>query len=511
LPALVLLAAPAAAAAQAHRPAPSSAWSRPARLAAACAPTQPPRVVFPSEGPSLRTGPGAVVWATSPGGCGAATAASGESAQLGVARLGAGERPAGAVVRPLRGALVRSLDAVGTSFGRIAVMTSFEAATGTPAGQVLQGRAPALAGGFSAHSYGAGPVLAHAYLGDAAAASVRRGAIAVRVERHYQRSFGHAELIPIRSQPVSALAITMDFRADVLVVWEQGGSVYAHMLRQSGRTDPTQRVGPSAPAPVLQALVSDNDHGMVAWSTTRGPRTSVYLDLSQAGVTFAPARELVAFDDPARVGERPGSLALTRLSTENVVMAWTALERGHYVVRSAPAVFASSRPAARLSNPAGQSVLAALAPGAAGEAVAVWTGTSAASADPRAGLAALWAARVGIVPGDRVQARPASLLAEPGAGAAASAAVDPASDRALVAWRDPASGAIEYSTAAASPAYSQRAPRGSAPPPSAGVHWVRIAAACLLALALALAAALLWRRRAQRAGRELAGSRERRL
>ena len=43
--------------------------------------------------------------------------------------------------------------------------------------------------------------------------------------------------------------------ATLLERWQQEGAVYAHMLRASKRADPTQRVGPSAPGPQLQALV----------------------------------------------------------------------------------------------------------------------------------------------------------------------------------------------------------------------------------------------------------------
>jgi hypothetical protein len=491
------------------------AWSRPVTLAGPCrrGALLAPRVAVPSEGPSLRTGAGAVVWAT--GATGAAGAAgcggSGPPGRLVVARLGAAEQAGTQSAPPLHGTPAGLLEAAGTSFGRLVATASVEAGEGAPVAEVLQGRAPVLEPAFSARSRGAGPALAHAYLGDAAVATVRPEAIAVRVERHYQHEFEHPKLIAVGPQPVSALTITMDFRADVLVVWEQGGAVYAHMLRQSGRKDPTQRLGPSGPRPVLQALVSDNDHGMVAWSSTNGPRTSVYLDLSQAGVTFARARTLVSFEDPAHAGRLPGSLALIRLSTENVLMAWTAFEHGHYVVRSAPAVFAASRATTRLSDPDAQSVLAAFAPGAAGEAVAVWSGTATASNDASAGLGALWADRVAIVPHDRAQALRPALLARPGAGAGVSAAVDPGSDRALVAWLAPSSGAIQYATAAPSPAYSQRPPRGSAPPPHAGTHWVRIAAAAIAAIAIATALALLWRRRAQRARGAAAGSRERRL
>jgi hypothetical protein len=65
---------------------------------------------------------------------------------------------------------------------------------------------------------------------------------------------------------IAVAAATRDrYRSDVLIAWQQGGSIYAHMLRDSGRSEPTQRVGASAPDPRLQALVSDDNHGMIAW------------------------------------------------------------------------------------------------------------------------------------------------------------------------------------------------------------------------------------------------------
>src|SRR6202043_3619392 len=137
---------------------------------------------------------------------------------------------------------------------------------------------------------------------------------------------------------------------------QQNGAIYAHMLRASGRPERTQRVGVSAPDPQLRALVSDNDHGMIAWSTDdvangAQSRTRDYVALSDAGVRFTRPRLLASFVDPARVGLRPGSLALVRLSTENVLLAWTDAEHGHYVVRAAPAVFAAARGGALVSGP----------------------------------------------------------------------------------------------------------------------------------------------------------------
>ena len=61
------------------------------------------------------------------------------------------------------------------------------------------------------------------YLGDAALATTahtRRGwELAVRSQRHYSDSFAAPRLLPVGRLPPSALAVTMDYRSEVLVVW----------------------------------------------------------------------------------------------------------------------------------------------------------------------------------------------------------------------------------------------------------------------------------------------------
>jgi hypothetical protein len=460
-----------------------------------------PQVVFPSEAPDLPTGPGAIVWATRAGRCGPpATRSSRPAWRLELAAFDPSERAAIRSTRPLEGEFSGELAAAGASFGRVAVAAGLWGAA-SPAAAVMQARAGTPLGPPSL-SAGSRLALTRAYLGDAAIATVRGSAIAVRVQRHFSKRFGPARLIPIMRGRVSALAATMDYRSDVLVVWQQEGAVYAHMLRASKRADPTQRVGPSAPGPQLQALVSDNDHGMIAWSSTEAPgrsgsRTRTYLDLSAAGVRFGRPRLLASFRDPAAAGALTGSLELVRLSSENVVMAWTDLKNGHYVVRGAPAVFAVGRPAALLSDPHRQGVLAGLAPGRAGEAIALWTSTPHAAADPRAARTELWAARTFVGPHGRLAVLRPEMIAAPGAGAAVSIAVDPANDRAVAAWLAPGASvhyAVSRATSRSAPPLAARAAVGAA-----GVHWLRIALAAAVALA-GLAALVLWRRRRQTGG-----------
>jgi hypothetical protein len=364
---------------------------------------------------------------------------------------------------------------------------------------VLQGLAPGRIGPPALTEPGTRLSLARAYLGDVALATVRGGAILVRVERHFERSFGPARRIPIGRGRVTALTATMDFRSDVLVAWQQRGAVHADVLRASGLTDHIQRVGPSDPDPQLQALISDNDRGMIAWSSGEA-RARVYLDLSGAGVRFAAPRLLASFADPAGVARSPGSLALVRLSSENVLLAWTDAEAGHYAVRGAPAVLAARGSSTLLSSAGTQAVLAALAAGPAGEAIALWTGAPAAG-----GLGAqrtqLWAQRTFVVPHDRLAHLPAQMLAAPGPMAPPSVAVDPANDRVLAVWLAlTAPRRIEYAVNGPAAGAPRRAP-ARAPVRHTGVDWAGVAlAAGAVAVAGALAAVATRRRRRVRGG-----------
>ncbi|MFI4985646.1 MAG: hypothetical protein ACHQAV_06665 [Solirubrobacterales bacterium] len=485
----------------------ASSWSPPSTLGG-CALAPGPRVAFPSEGPSSPTGPGAIVWASPPSCDGASASSSPASASLSIAALGAPGLVSAISTRSLGASAPAGLATVGGSLGRVVVSAGLvgpgAGATGRAA--VLQGRST---GPFGSPALLAAedvsPALTRAYLGDVAIATVAPGpAIAVRVERYFRSSFERARLIPIPAGRVTALTATMDYRSDVLVAWQQNGAIYAHMLRASMRPEPTQRVGASAPDPRLRALVSDNDHGMVAWSSTSTAqgspaRTREYIDLSQAGVRFVAPRLLASFTDPANVGLSSGSLALARLSTENVLLAWTDVEHGHYVVRAAPAVFAGTRPSALVSDADGQAVLDDLAPGPAAEAVVLWSTT------PRAGAfdpsqTELWAARAVILQHDRPAVSGRERVAPAAPNVDASVAVDPADDRAVAAWLTRGSHpSIQYASGFGAAGYRPGSAPASLLPQGGGTHWLRITVGAVAVAGLtAIFGLVIWRRRRQR-------------
>lgn|GEM_PF-685042 len=473
------------------------AWSAPAELPG-CA-TGGPEVAFPSEGPFDATGPGAIVWVRDDAACRGAPRSA--SPQLVVSQLGAGARVLASRAQPLRFRSPPALAAVGASLGRVAVAL---APVGSPAEEpaaLLEGRTGARLN-TGLHAVG-GLALARAYLGDVAVATVEPHAISVRLQRWFGGGFGRPLPIPIGAGAVSSLTVTLDYRSDVLVAWQQNGSIYAHVLRASGVRQQTQRVGSSGPEPQLRALVSDNNHGMLAWSNSEGSgasaRTRIELAFSADGVRFLPPKRLAEFTDPLGSGRVPGSLELVRLSTENVLLAWTAREAGRYVVRAAPAVFAATRPSALLSSSTDDAVLEDLATGPGGEAVALWR----ASATPAhfSQQAPLWSARVMIERGDRPVASAARMVASARAVAGASVAVDPASDAALAAWRVAGAGAhVEFAVGAGAGRYRPHS-AGVPTPTGGGTHWLRIMLAALALIALVFAAGLLRARPRRHAAR----------
>ncbi len=450
----------------------ASLWSAPVSLGApGCPADGGPLVAFPSLGPSTPTGPGAIVWpARCAGRAAVAHAAVGTDGRAGPAR---GDRLPGAAGGPLA--------AVGGTEGRLAVAAAPGAAVA-----VLEGRADRPLADRTGRVGGRPFALTRSYLDDVALATVEPGpVIAVRLESHTGGTFGRPRRIVLPRGRVTALTVGMDYRADLVVAWQQDGAIHADTLRANGHADPVQRVGPARPDPQLRALISDDlrDHGMFAWSTA-GPsgRTREYLAFSVAGAGYGRPELLASFSDPRGLGRGPGALGLVRLSTENVVLAWTTRERGHFVVRTSAAHFATSRPTTRLSSPAGQSVLADLAAGPAGEAIALWRSAPAGPAPGAAGAAELWAARISLNAASRLQHRAGERVAGPGSHGTPSIGVDPASDRAVAAWLDPATRAarIGYATR---PGYGTRTALAGPAHPRPG-HRLRIAAAAAAVLAL---------------------------
>jgi hypothetical protein len=331
---------------------------------------------------------------------------------------------------------------------------------------------------------------ASAYLGDVAIASpvrTRAGwAIAVRVQRHYSESPAQARLVPVGASPVDAVATTMDYRAEVLLVWASGGTVYARELFPAGRLGPVQRLGNLAagsPDTELRALVSDDGHAIVAWrsqsvASAGAPVTTVELSISGSGLAFGAPRVLERFRDLGGFVPPAGSLRLLRLSSEGVMIAWTGADAGRYVVRASPVslrrgawapvvISGLGRGGGRAGTnrapttkgqldanraPATDAVLADLAAGPDAEAFALWRTAPSSTDGGRAGRVgsnprrwAIRAARGHYAGRGEVSFAAAELVAAPGSNGPPAVAVDPASGRVLAAWVTLASTAhIEY-------------------------------------------------------------------
>ena len=553
-------------------PTATAGWSAPARPAgcsAALPAAAAPSVVFPSADPAARSGPGALLW-SAPRGCagGAAGAveAQAATAEAAGATLAADDLPdRGRALAADAAGLAEVATAAGSALGQVVAVgpaqsaTAAGGSTGVDTGVLAEGRT---AGAFGTAQPLGGPpapvAVSSSYLGDVAIASpvrTRAGwAIAVRVQRHYSESPAPARLVPVGANPVEAVAATMDYRADVLLVWAGGGAIYARELSPAGAPGPMRRLGSLAagsPDLELRALVSDDGHAIVAWRSQSAapggaPNTTIELIISGRGLAFGAPRLLERFADLGGFVPPTGSLRLLRLSSEAVMIAWTGVDAGRYVVRAspvslrrgawAPVVISGGGPAegqagadpapagggqagadpapatgGQAANRAGRAgsksedaVLADLAAGPGAEAFALWrTVRSFANGAPGQAGSDTWAIRAarGHYAGHgEVSFAAPELVAAPGPDGPPTIAVDPASGRALAAWVTLAGGGgdgrLEYALRATGPA--------SASPPAAFsvAHAARRAAghsgialvmslSVLAALALAGAGALL--------------------
>jgi len=438
------LASPVASAPVVSGPVSVTGWSQPATVGG-CSGAEAPWVVFPSDGPDHATGAGAIVWSTGrrcPGG-----------ERVLVAAVGPADRPApGARPRTAGGrriGLQGPLAVAGGPYGRI-VIAAF-APTGPAHGLFTQGAA---GGPFTPAAPTTSPAsptaLASAYLGDVALASASVGArgrtgIRLRIERHHGRGF--APRGPVSAPAagrVRSLRVALDYRSDALAVWWQRGAIYARVLPAAWRAHATARLAAAGPDVRIAAVVSDDDRAIVAWAAQRGSRTSVYLDMSAPGVRFHRPRLLERFTDPGGLRSPSGSPSLIRLSSESVMLAWAGVEGGRWVVRTAPVDLHGVRTVSTIPTPGADALLAALAPGPDGEALALW---SEPQPTPRGGAdlarQAIFAARgIDAHPGVSIFGRP-EQVATPGPNSDATVAFDPDSDRALAVWRG-AGGTIEY-------------------------------------------------------------------
>jgi hypothetical protein len=288
--------------------------------------------------------------------------------------------------------------------------------------------------------------VADGYIGDAdvvSTATALGGAqlIELREQRHYETTFAAPVTLQEGFAPITALAVGMDFRGDSIILWAQGGEVHAQWVSNSGGVGPAQVLGPAGYAPQLAAVLSDNNHAFVMWTDEPTPGVSgearIYLEHSANNVIFAPTpRLLVAFPEPAAQRLTPGSIAIARITPgEGVVAAWTLVVDGSFVVQAAGLTSTEVLPAATLALPGADLRLSGFATGPNNDFVAVLESAPRGSNGWDASQQAILAARS--VPGGPggVAFETPTQLAAPGPNSAPSVAIDPDSDRAVVAWQ----------------------------------------------------------------------------
>lgn len=495
-------------------------WSQPVALAPCSAPGVP-AVLFPSDEPRHATGPGAIVWGAGSS-CGGGAGARVSAIVPGGDAPGPETPARGAGGTTL--ALAPPIAAQTAPHGRILVAGTYPAAESRAGerpepGRVGRARAESSRGGRGRAEPGrmerarpagglllsegsaegpfttpqatggaVGPLaLTSAYLGDVAlvspggpdAGTGGASRIELRVHRYYARAFSP----PVAVTPtegdggdhaaagddggrVEDLTVAMDYRSDALVVWERAGAIYARDMPGSGRSSRAAvRVAGAEPGARISGLLSDDNRAILAWSETRAGVTSIWAELSGTGPRFGRPWLVERFTDPSGLQPMGGGGAprLVRLSSESVMLAWSGVTAGRWVVHTAAIDENGVRAIATISPPGHEALLADLAPGPAGEAYALWSepravgGGVSAGGGASGGVAsggrleyddqALYAARgIDAYPGRTIFDSP-QLVAAAGADGTdgeAAVGVDPDSDRAVAAWRT-SGGAIEYS------------------------------------------------------------------
>jgi hypothetical protein len=404
----------------------SASWSTPVS-AAPCSASGAPSLVFPTDAPDQPTGPGALVWSAAAGCSGGAGAR--------VQEIGPADQLLAATVPTT--AHATSLQALGVLTAAAAPHGELLIAGLEPDSQdtlFLQGAA---GGPFAPQQRpdpsGAPVALATGYLGDLAAVytAARDGheTLQVAFERHSAYALGAPVSLDTGSGSLGEVTATLDYRSDVLLAWVQRGSVYACRVTNERVAGPIQRLGPAGRLTRIASLLSDDDRAIVMWSTRRGSLTSVYLDQSTPGPLFRPARLLESFSSTSVLPPR-----LVRLGDEGVVAAWTGYDAGRLVVRSAPIDEHGLLEITTTADPPGDALLASLAAGPFDEVFVLFTDPPGAAERPGWSVDSLLAAH-GLVtrPGAVALGTP-EVLASDMPVSDVTAAVDPATDRAVAAW-----------------------------------------------------------------------------
>jgi hypothetical protein len=439
----------------------TDAWSAAATLAS-CGATSAPKVVFPFSSPSARSGEGAVLWLAGPcGGAGRAVPT------IDVAALDSSDEP-GAPRALLSGAAARTsfvgpLYAFGTTHGQIVAIAG---ATGTAGAAPQAVAAEGFANGTLASLTPLGApdtplATMDGFIGDADVATVTGASgggfeIAVRAQRHYAKAFGSRRVsFAVGAAKITALALGMDFRADRLVVWAQGGELWARYVTNDGRVGARQLLGPTGYDPQVSTVLSDDHHAFVIWTDEPAPgaggATTVLLAHSGFGPRFHGTQTLASFTEPPGVRLTAGAVAAERLSSEGVALLWPAIADGNYVVDAAGATTSGLQFLSTLAEPGQDLRLGAVATGPDNEiAVLVELAPRTATGFDQSHQEIL-ATRSNVVHGTpSLGFGPLVELAPSGPNVDPAVAVDPDSDTALAAWQTDVGGLsqVEYSIGA---------------------------------------------------------------
>lgn len=402
-------------------------WSAPMQLPG-CSSERPPLVVFPASYTDALSGPGALLWSSGE--------SCGQPPSTFLYPLGSDDLPLSARSISLTGIAA----ATGTTKGQILLAGSGSKTSD----ELLEGTATGPISTVGVQDGQSAPLVAtSAILGDAAVVSVAHTSggpvIALQSQRHYLTRPTAPVLLTPSTGAVGALAVNLDFRGEAIVAWASGGTIYAREVAQTGKAGPLQKLG-SGSASQLQALISDDGHAMVAWETQQAPSgtspsTSIRLSISAAGVRFGRSRLVENFHDPNGQAPAPGSLRLLRLSTENVLMAWSGQSSGRYAVYAAPISLAAGVLSRTIiSDPDQQSMLSDLVGGPDGEALALWSSSPQTSGGIPGTRQQILAAMGRYVPPREAVFGPIESVASSGPNGPVMAAIDPGDGRALAAW-----------------------------------------------------------------------------
>jgi len=321
--------------------------------------------------------------------------------------------------------------------GRVAVV-------GRPTGSshagaiALQGRA---GGAFAPIApqprFGAPFAATNGYLGDLAVAGAAAGGrLQLQVERFYAAGFRRHVLLTA-GPGVRLLTPALDYRSDAVLVWEQGGSILAEYLPASGDPEAPQRLAATGANLRIAALLSDERRATVAWSEQRGARTDVFMDRSATGVTFGKPRLMESFANPHAIAPPAASPSLIRLSTESVMLAWSSIVAGRWVIRTTAIDQDRVGPPTTTASTDGDALLAALQPGPRADAMLLWSEPTRGVGAARSSLEqAIFAARGSRGNGSRIVFEASEQLAPAGPNSEAAVGVDPDSDRAVAVWRE---------------------------------------------------------------------------